>query len=104
MRPSSGIRAGLRMALNTLAMLMAVLGSKGDGIRIDWSQNRLSVLSSELPGGKVEIWYLEAFCRKGSTKRKWEETVIPQQTVRLDGSGPADHIRLKTMLEGGVSV
>jgi hypothetical protein len=73
-------------------------------VRLDWKDNRLTVLSPRLPGGKVEIWYLEAFCRKGSTRRKWEETVIPQQTVRLDGRGPTRHLRLKTTLEGGVEV
>src|SRR5205823_11939151 len=31
-------------------------------------------------------------------------SVIPQQTVRLDGNGPTRRLRLKTTLEGGVEV
>jgi hypothetical protein len=75
-----------------------------EGIMLDWKDDKLTVLSPRLPGGRLEILYLEAFCRKGSTRRKWEETVIPQQTVRQDGSGPARRIRLKTTLAGTVEV
>src|SRR5262245_16442659 len=63
-------------------------------LQLDWKENRLALLSPQLPGGKVEVWYLEAFCRRGSTERKWEETVLPQQTTRLEGPGPAARIRL----------
>lgn len=73
-------------------------------ILLDWSNNRLAVLSPVLPGGKVEVLWLEAFCRKGSTHRVWNETVIPHQTVRLDGSGPANQLRLRSVVAGDVEV
>src|SRR5204863_2162958 len=71
---------------------------------LDWKENRLSLISPRLPGGKTEIWYLEAFCRRGSTARKWEETVLPQRTTRLDGTGPAAHVRLRSTVAGDVEV
>lgn len=74
----------------------------GEPIRVDWRDNRLTLLSERLPGGKVETWYLEAFCRRGSTHRKWEETTIPHKTERLDGDGPKTHLQLKTIVEGGI--
>ena len=75
-----------------------------DKVLVDWRDNRLTVLSGRLPGGKVETWYLEAFCRRGSTHRKWEETTISHKTERLDGTGPKTRIRLKTTVEGGLEV
>jgi dienelactone hydrolase len=88
-----------------LTALAAVGAARGEEKRLlDWQDNRLTLLSPRLPGGKVEIWYLEAFCRTGSTHRRWEETTLPHRTVRLDGSGPATRIRLKTTVAGGVEV
>jgi hypothetical protein len=78
--------------------------SAKDAVRVDWQDNRLTLLSPRLPGGKVETWYLEAFCRRGSTHRKWEETTIPHKTERLDGAGTKTRLRLKTIIEGGVEV
>ena len=70
--------------------------------RIDWKENRLTLLSPRLPNGKTEVWYLEAFCRPGSTKREWEQSVIPHKTTRLDGEGAKGSLRLRTEVEGGV--
>src|SRR5881409_290142 len=41
------------------------------GLGITWTNNMLSVSSPEIPGRKIDIWYLEAFCRSGSTRRDW---------------------------------
>jgi hypothetical protein len=73
-------------------------------VRVDWRDNMLTISSPRLPGGKVEINYLEAFCRRGSTSRKWEQTVIPHKTVRTDGEGPKSRLQLKSTVEGGVEV
>jgi len=74
------------------------------GLWLDWEKDILSFLSARLPGGRVQIWYLEAFCRSGSTNRAWDETTIPHQTVRLDPGGPTKHLRLKSTVAGGVEV
>jgi hypothetical protein len=71
---------------------------------IDWKDNRLILRSDRVPGVPVETWWLEAFCKTGSTKRKWEETTIPHKTERLDGTGPAPEIRLRSTLDNGVIV
>jgi hypothetical protein len=51
------------------------------GFTLSWTNNLLTVSNAKLPGGKLEIWYPEAFCRKGSRDRDWGETVWPQKTV-----------------------
>ena len=34
----------------------------------------------QIPGGRLQVHYLEAYCRSGSTDRDWRETVIPHDT------------------------
>ncbi|MCK5278177.1 MAG: hypothetical protein KAK04_06560, partial [Cyclobacteriaceae bacterium] len=49
-------------------------------LSINWDENMLLIRGEHLPGGSVEVWYLEAFCRAGSHDRDWNETLIGHQT------------------------
>lgn len=73
-------------------------------LRLSWEKNLLSILSPDLPGGRVEVWYLEAYCRSGSTRRAWQETVIPHRTEKVSESPDGKHLRLRCRVEGGVEV
>jgi hypothetical protein len=52
----------------------------------------------------VNIWYLEAFCRNGSTHRDWNQTTIPHRTQLLEASGDGKRLRLRTRVEPSVEV
>lgn len=69
---------------------------------LSWTNNLLTISSPELPGGKLEVWYLEAFCRKGSTDRDWNKTVLPHKT-RLMTAQPR-RLAFRTMVETDVEV
>jgi hypothetical protein len=71
-------------------------------LRLTWAENMLTVAGDHVPGGEVKVWYLEAFCRPGSTDRVWEETVIPHRTELV--SAQPDHLRLKSTVSDGVIV
>jgi len=43
----------------------------------------------DMPGGKVDIWYLEAFCRSGSTAARLAPTTIPHRTKLVSADQPA---------------
>ncbi len=73
-------------------------------MRIGWSDNLLRITGPELPGGEIEVNYLEAFCRPGSTDRDWNETVIPHRTERLEASADGRFLRLRSVLQDGVGV
>src|SRR2546421_12843677 len=57
-----------------------------DPPNLSWTNNLLTVASPALPGGKLEIWYLEAFCRKGSAHRDWSKTIWPHRTTLLSST------------------
>jgi hypothetical protein len=75
-----------------------------EGLTLSWADNILSVRGRHLPGGAVKVWYLEAFCRPGSTDRDWKETVIPHATKLVEASPDGTRARLRSTLEDGVIV
>jgi hypothetical protein len=70
---------------------------------IRWEKNYLTIRNPRMPG-EVEINYLEAFCRPGSTDRDWNETVIPHTTKLIEATPDGRRIRLQSVLEDGVIV
>ncbi|MEP7106996.1 MAG: hypothetical protein ABI760_03425 [Ferruginibacter sp.] len=75
-----------------------------DGLHIQWKDNMLTISGDNLPGKKMNIVYLEAFCKTGSTKRKWEETTIPHKTELISAGDNNKHIKLKTIVQPEVEV
>lgn len=78
--------------------------AQGAGLTLTWADNMLTVRGPDLPGGALKVWYLEAFCRPGSTDRDWKETVIPHSTRRVSASPDGRQLTLRSTLEDGVVV
>lgn len=72
--------------------------------RIEWMENILVLHAPKVPSKKIEIWYLEAFCRTGSTDRVWNETVIPHETRLVEQGSDGQSISLESRVEPGVVV
>ena len=87
------------------AMLTApAYAADQSGLRIEWMNGLLTIFAPQVPGGVIETNYLEAFCRKGSTNRKWEETVVPHTMRSTSQSADRTHIELESEVTGGVNV
>ncbi len=71
---------------------------------VTWKKNYLKIQGRHLPGGEIEIHYLEAFCRDGSTDREWGKTVIRHKTELVSESKDHKQLKLKSTLEDGVEV
>ncbi|MCE9544439.1 MAG: hypothetical protein K8T25_02800, partial [Planctomycetia bacterium] len=73
---------------------------------LTWKDNILTISSPQLSGGPLDIRYLEAFVRSGSTKRDWGQSVIDHHTVWTSQS--SDEIKntlaLRSTLANGVTV
>jgi hypothetical protein len=50
------------------------------------------------------VWYIEAYCRPGSTRRDWGQTVIPHTTKLIESSPDRQRIKLQSRLSDGVVV
>jgi hypothetical protein len=73
-----------------------------EGLRMTWTNNMLRISSPELAGEYVDIWYLEAFCRSGSTHQSWDKTTIPHKTEMLSSSSDGREIKLRTIVQTNV--
>ena len=73
-------------------------------LRLKWEENILTISGRALPGGELKVLYLEAYCRAGSTDRKWDETVIGHKTRLVSASPDGREIRLQCTLKDGVVV
>jgi len=82
----------------------AVGGSpqSGGGLRISWADKILRIEGDRVPGHAVEVWYLEAFCRTGSTNRDWRETTIPFSMEKTEADPNGKRIVLKSVTDGVV--
>lgn len=98
-------RCSERFALLALSaiVLLSHRAWAADPLQLHWMKDILTISGAHLPGGKVDVWYLEAFCRRGSTGRDWGQTTIPHQTELLPGA-PPNTLRLRTVVEPQVEV
>ena len=91
------MKAIFALVLGLLAVSSAIAQQP---LHLPWTNNMLRISGPQVPGEFIEIWYLEAFCRSGSTHRKWEETTIPHKTELI--SATPQKIRLRTQVEPSV--
>ena len=70
-------------------------------LAVGWQKNILTI-SGDFPGKRVEILYLEAYCRSGARDVVWSKTVIPHKAEKLSDDGKT--ITLRDVVEGNVVV
>jgi len=87
-----------------LAASVGVTAGTPAGLSVAWTNNMLSVSRPDIPGGNINIWYLEAFCRSGSTRRDWRQTTIPHKTELLSTDRAGKRLRLRTTVEPNLEV
>jgi len=77
---------------------------ESEALTVEWEKDTLRIRGPGLPGEVLEIWYLEAFCRSGSTDREWSKTTIPHRTELVESSADKRRLKLASHVEGGVEV
>lgn len=96
-----------RRAALTLPVIMILASPPAfaaEGLTVTWADNMLTIRGTDLPGGPLKVWYLEAFCRPGSTDRDWKDTVIPHTTRLVSSSPDGKRLSLQSTLDDGVIV
>src|SRR5436853_4116171 len=92
----------LLLPIICLITLLHGFAAPGQPPTLSWTNNLLTISAPDLPGGKLDVWYLEAFCRTGSTDREWGKTVLPHKTQLL--TAQPRHLSFRTMVETNVEV
>ncbi len=77
------------------------MSSPSPALKLDWHENWLTIRGDHLPGGRIDVNYLEACCRANSHDRDWDETVIPHQTVLQASSVDGGELQLESNLSDG---
>ncbi|MDZ4685148.1 MAG: hypothetical protein SH850_08660 [Planctomycetaceae bacterium] len=91
------------LGLLVIAFLSASLAA-APPIVLEWDKNLLTIHDGRIPGGKIVVNYLEAYCRAGSTDRDWRETVVGHTTELIAKSDDGTEVKLKCRLKDGVIV
>jgi hypothetical protein len=95
------------LILGTLAVLLAAQAFGGGvdrSLSLAWDKEILTIRGKHLPGGSLEVWYIEAYCRPGSTRREWKQTVIPHKTHLVEAGRDGRWIKLRSEVSDGVVV
>ena len=96
--------AALALAAGVSLLAVAPSARPAENLRLAWTNNMLTISGANLPGKSLEVWYLEAFCRSGSTPRDWHQTVIPHKTELLRAGRNGESLRLRTHVEPSVEI
>ena len=74
-------------------------------LKLAWKKNYLRIIGEKIPGGEVEILYLEAYCRANSQTTDWSQhTVVGHSTELVAASEDGSRIELRCILKDGVVV
>lgn len=90
------------MKTTILVLLTACSVFAQHPLHISWTNNMLRITGAQVPGDYVETWYLEAFCRSGSTHQKWDLTTIPHKTEVVENR--PHKITLRTRVEPSIVI
>lgn len=80
------------------------LAGSAEGLKISWTNNLLTISNSRLPNGKLEVWYLEAFCRSDAWGRDWNKTTLPHKTTLVWSDSARTRLKFHTLVEPDVEV
>lgn len=75
-----------------------VAGAEAPLPRLAWTNNLLVIRDPRLPGGTLDVFYLEAFCLPGGHERNWGQTRIPHRTALLGSTASGDELRFRSMV------
>jgi hypothetical protein len=89
-----------------LAMLaVCVLFPSSHTLSLEWDKNWLTIHGEHLPGKKLQVHYLEAYCRANSTDADWvKHTVVGHKTTLVDRRADGTQLQLHCELGDGVTV
>src|SRR5713101_5125948 len=93
-----------RHAFVLLLLGMPAYIGAAENLRLSWTNNLLAVSDPRLPGGNLEVWYLEAFCRSRAWGRDWRKTTLPHKTTLTWADPRGRRLKFRTLVEPDIEV
>ena len=90
--------------LLVFALIPAARVTQAASAHLSWTNNLLTVRDARLPGGSLEVYYLEAFCLPGGHDRPWGQTRLPHQTALITTAPDASELRFRTTIGPDIEV
>lgn len=82
-----------------------LVGAADPPLKLHWEKDYLTISGPQVPGGDIDVHYLEAYCRAGSTDADWvKHTVVGHSTELIEASDDGTLIKLRCTLKDGVIV
>ena len=82
-----------------------VVKQSGPRLTLSREKNMLYIHGDHIPGGKIPIYYLEAYCRANSTDADWvKHTVVKHETQTLSMNENRTVLKLKCTVADGITV
>lgn len=104
MKPSTIIAGAILLGVTWVAAQPSAQGQTKLTLSYD-PPHWLVIHSDHIPGRQIQINYLEAYCRAGSTDADWvNHTVIPHRTELISLSEDRKTLRLRDTLDDAVTV
>ena len=73
-------------------------------LKVTWKEKMLQISGDDLPGESLDVWYIEAYCRPGSTEQDWNKTVIGHTSKLVRQEEDGSSVEVRDELEDGVIV
>lgn len=103
--PRSVVRGVWICSLAAGALPLWALAEEAPPLTISWRDNILSIQGKEVPGGAIDIWYLEAYCRANSRETDWgKHTVVPHHTEVVESTPMGTELHLRCRVADGLVV
>src|SRR5260221_7813166 len=93
-----------RLLISSCLLIVIGWAASGQALELSWTNNLLTVSDARFPGGKLEVCYLEAFCRSGAGARDWRQTTLPHRTTLTWADPQRRHLKFLTLVEPEVEV
>lgn len=74
------------------------------GLQLQWKNNILTISGENLPGKTMDILYIEAFCKTGSTNKAWDSTTIPHKTELVLSDRSGKYLKLRSVVQPDIEV
>jgi hypothetical protein len=100
------MQLSLRRGLCLLGCVVGLFPSlhAAEPLQLAWTNNLLTISGAQVPGGSIDIWYLEAFLRSGANGRDWKQTVMPHRTRLVSAEQKGHTLKFVTTVEPAIEV